>query len=134
MGRHSKQSIEVFVSHASKDQAFVKGLLKVLKQNKIRYWFSETTSPVRRSGMTKLGALSIAAIGFSSPNAVKSIWVKRELLYALRQNRYRGRIIPILFRDCQHELLSWTLADFEFVDFRKDFDIGCENLLRLWRR
>jgi hypothetical protein len=84
--------------------------------------------------MTKLGALSIAAIGFSSPNAVKSIWVKRELLYALRQNRYRGRIIPILFRDCQHELLSWTLADFEFIDFRKDFDIGCQNLLRLWRR
>jgi len=49
----SKHDLEVFVSHASRDRNFVKRLLEVFKQNKIRYWFSETHIPARWSGMTK---------------------------------------------------------------------------------
>jgi len=133
----SKQDVEVFVSHASKDRSFVKRLLKVFKQNRIHYWFSETHIPGAMEWHDEIGRAMDHCNWFLlvlTPNAVKSMWVKRELLYALRQKRYRRRIIPAVFRDCKYELLSWTLADFEFIDFRKDFDIACKRLLRLWGR
>ena len=38
-----------------------------------------------------------------SPQSVRSAWVKHELVYALQANRYRGRIIPILYRQCDKD-------------------------------
>ena len=67
-----------------------------------------------------------------TPDAVSSKWVKRELLFSLQQDRFDGRIAPILYRSCDHDELSWTLASLQMVDFREDFDQGCRNLLRIW--
>jgi hypothetical protein len=67
-----------------------------------------------------------------SPDSVKSKWVKRELLYALRQDRYTDRILPILYRKCDPARLSWTLPDFQMVDFKGDWDPACRRLLRRW--
>ena len=61
-----------------------------------------------------------------------SKWVKRELLFSLQQDRFDGRIAPILYRSCNHDDLSWTLASLQMVDFREDFDQGCRELLRIW--
>jgi hypothetical protein len=35
-----------------------------------------------------------------SPQSVQSRWVKHELIYALQENRYRERIIPVLYKTC----------------------------------
>ena len=67
----------------------------------------------------------------SSPNA-KSVWVKRELLYALQQHRFDGRIVPLLYKPCSYDGLSWTLAQMQMIDFASDFDAGCRELLRIW--
>jgi hypothetical protein len=131
----SARAKEVFISHAVKDRAFVRRLLAVLKKNGVRYWISDTHIPGAAEWHDEIGRALKRCDWFLivlSPNAVKSVWVKRELMYALQPNRYKGRIIPIYFRQCRHELLSWTLAEFQFVDFRKDFRDGCERLLRLW--
>ena len=115
MRRHPRQAIEVFVSHASRDRSIVKRLLKIFKHNKIRYWFSESHIPGATQWHDEIGRALDRCDWFLlvlTPNAVKSVWVKRELLYVLRQNRYKGRIIPALVRDCKHELLSWTLGGF----------------------
>jgi hypothetical protein len=53
-------------------------------------------------------------------------------MYALQANRYHGRIIPVLYKDCDQDALSWTLSSIEWVDFRKDFDEACERLLAIW--
>ena len=50
-----------------------------------------------------------------TPDAVESRWVKRELLFALQQDRFNGRIAPILCRSCNHDELSWTLASLQMV-------------------
>ena len=126
---------EVFISHASKDRRFVTKLLKVFRENGIGYWFSETHIPGAVEWHDEIGRALKRCDWFLlvlSPSAVKSTWVKRELMYVLRQNRFRGRIVPVLFRDCRHDLLSWTLADFQFVDFTGDFAAGCARLLKLW--
>ena len=67
-----------------------------------------------------------------SPHSVKSKWVKRELLYALDDARYDNRIVPILRKPCNHMNLSWTLGEFQFIDFAAGFDEGCRSLLRVW--
>jgi len=69
-----------------------------------------------------------------TPHSVESMWVKRELNYALIEKRYQYRIIPILMRDCEYRKLSWTLPQFQLIDFRKDFTRGCEELLRVWKK
>jgi TIR domain len=125
----------VFISHSTKDRRFIRRLLKVLSENHIHYWISEAHIPGAVEWHDEIGrALNRCAwfLIILSPNAVKSVWVKRELMYALQPKRYKGRIIPVYFRDCKHELLSWTLAELQFIDFRKDFEAGAEVLLKLW--
>ena len=67
-----------------------------------------------------------------SPDAVNTIWVKRELLYALQQDRFEGRIAPLLNRPCSYDQLSWTLPQLQIIDFTRSFDNGCHDLLRIW--
>jgi hypothetical protein len=67
-----------------------------------------------------------------SPQAVQSIWVKRELHFALNKPRFDQRIIPIFYKDCDFESLSWTLENYQRVDFTQDFVDGCRDFLRIW--
>jgi hypothetical protein len=67
-----------------------------------------------------------------TPQSVASEWVKHEFVYALQDPRYRRRIVPVLYKLCDFKKLSWTLSAIEYVDFRKDFDDGCRELLALW--
>ena len=64
-----------------------------------------------------------------SPGAVSSPWVKRELLYSLQESRFEGRIVPLLHELCVYDEVSWTLASMQKVDFTRDFDDGCRDLL-----
>lgn len=66
-----------------------------------------------------------------SPDAVESMWVKRETALALSDNRYDDRIIPISYRPCNLGPLEW-LRIFQIVSFQKEFEIGCRELLRIW--
>ncbi len=69
-----------------------------------------------------------------SPAAVRSMWVKRELRYALKAKRYNDRIIPVLLRPCDYGELSWTLDAIQMIDFSKNFEQGCRTLFRIWKR
>lgn len=60
------------------------------------------------------------------------MWVKRELMFTLQQNRFEDKIVPLLYRPCDFERLSWVLPIFQFVDFQNEFESGCRDLLRRW--
>lgn len=66
-----------------------------------------------------------------SPAAINSMRVRRETAYALKDRRFDGRIIPLLYQDCDLGPLDW-LTIFQIVNFRGDFDGGCRELLRIW--
>ena len=53
-------------------------------------------------------------------------------MFALRQRRLDERIIPVVFRPCDYEPLSWTFSSYQLVDFTEDFEKGCRALLRIW--
>jgi hypothetical protein len=86
---------------------------------------------VARRDRTGIGACNWFLVVLT-PNAVRSKWVKRELLFALSENRYNEKIIPLLHKPCKYTRLSWTLGEFEFPEFAGDFEHGCKNLLRVW--
>ena len=66
-----------------------------------------------------------------SPDAVESMWVKREVAFALNERRYQKKIIPLRYRDCEMTSVQW-LTLYQMVDFSQDFAEGCRNLLRVW--
>ena len=98
-------------------------------------WYSETNLLGAQEWHDEIGKALARCDWFVillSPHATRSKWVKRELLYALRSPRYENRIVPINHRACDPVRLSWTLDDFQTIDFTKDFNLGCRALLRTW--
>lgn len=128
---------EVFLSHSSSDRSFVARLAKSLKDNSVRYWYSASHIAGARQWHDEIGRALRRCDWFLlvlSPESVRSTWVKRELIYALNDDRYDERTIPLLRKPCKHSQLSWTLSEFQFVDFTADFDTGCRQLFRVWGR
>lgn len=126
---------EVFLSHSSKDRAFVQALVKVLRRHGIPVWYSETNIRGAQQWHDEIGAALRRCDWFVlvlSPDAVDSMWVKRELAYSLNQSRFEGKIAPLVYRRCSHDNLSWTLSTIQMIDFRRSLDDGCRELLRVW--
>ncbi len=135
MPRSPLSKREVFLSHSSQDREFVMGLARVLKRAKVRYWYSATHIAGAKQWHDEIGRALTRCDWFLivlTPNAVRSHWVKRELLFALNEARYNERIIPLLRKPCKYSRLSWALPEFQLVDFTGSFEIGYRQLLRVW--
>jgi hypothetical protein len=126
---------EVFLSHSSKDRDFVVRLAHVLRRHNIRYWYSATHIEGAKQWHDEIGRALTRCNWFLvvlTPDSVRSLWVKRELLFALNEDRYSERIIPLLRKPCEYSRLSWALPEFQIVDLTGNFDVGCRQLLRVW--
>jgi len=126
---------EIFLSHSDKDRRFATELVSVLRNHGLPVWYSRTNIRGAQQWHDEIGSALKRCDWFVvvlSPHSVKSIWVKRELLFALQQPHYVDKIVPIMFQQCDYEKLSWTLSIFQFVDFTQSFDDGCRHLLRIW--
>jgi TIR domain len=126
---------EIFFSHSSQDRPFVDRTVRVLRGYGLRVWHSSTSIVGAQQWHDEIGKALARCNWFVvvlSPQSVRSRWVKRELLYALENRRYDGRIIPILYRKCEVRKLSWTLTSFEMVDFRRSIEAAYVNLLEVW--
>jgi hypothetical protein len=127
---------EVFLSHSNKGARFTLRLATVLAAHGVKSFFSKQHIRGAQEWHDEIGAALKRCDWFVivlSPYSVRSVWVKHELIYALQENRYGGRILPILYRTCNPDRLSWTLSAFQRIDFRKDFDEGCRAVLSTWR-
>ncbi|MGE0276450.1 MAG: toll/interleukin-1 receptor domain-containing protein [Nitrospiraceae bacterium] len=134
--RKSVKPTEAFLSHASKNLAFASRLSKVLGTNGVSTFFSKRSIQGAQEWHDEIGAALKRCDWFLvvlSPQSVASKWVKHELIYALQANRYKGWIVPVLYKTCDADRLSWTLSQFQRIDFRKDFHEGCRSLLSIWK-
>jgi len=128
---------ELFISHASGDRRFVDRLIEVLRRHRIRFWYSPSHLVGAQQWHDEIGNALSRCDWFLlvlSPAALRSMWVKRELQYALQTEHFNHRIIPILLRACDSSDLSWTLKAIQWIDFTRDFDRGCRELFHIWRR
>jgi len=104
---------EIFLSHSSLDHQFAAAMVGILRRHGIPIWFSETNILGAQQWHDEIGAALRRCdwlVVLLSPNSVESIWVKREVLFALNDRRYDERIVPVLHQPCDYDLLSWTLS------------------------
>ena len=97
---------EVFVSHSHVDQEFAERLVGVLRRHRIPVWYSDTDIQGAQKWHDEIGRALQRCDWFIvvlSPESVASMWVKRELVYALDQDRFEGRIAPLMHRACDYD-------------------------------
>ncbi|SRR5260221_6249598 len=126
---------EVFLSHSSKNVHFADRLAKALAAHGVNSFFSKKNIRGAQEWHDEIGFALKRCDWFLlvlSPDSVRSTWVKRELVYALQEQRFVERIIPVLYKTCDAEELSWTLSPFQRVDFRKDFNQACHEQFAVW--
>ena len=126
---------EIFLSHSDQDREFASSLAETIRFHGIPVWYSRTNIVGAQQWHDEIGAALIRCDWFVlilSPNSVESVWVKRELLFALQQNRFEDKILPLLYQPCDFEQLSWTLSIFQMTDFTGSFEQGCRDLFRAW--
>jgi hypothetical protein len=88
---------EIFLSHSSADRAVADDTAALLRSHGLPVWYSSTNILAARQWHDEIGAALRRCDWFVvllSDAAVNSLWVKRELLYALQQRRYLDRITP----------------------------------------
>lgn len=128
---------EVFLSHSSEDRQFATTLGHLLERYGIPYWYSKRDILGAQQWHDEIGKALARCDWFLlvlSPAAVTSKWVKHELLYALQEKPYEDHIVIVEHQPADYKKLSWTLRNFQWVDFRQDFTDGCRDLLRIWGR
>lgn len=126
---------EVFLSHSSLDRQFASDLAGMIRRHGIPVWYSQTNIVGAQQWQDEMGAALQRCDWFAiilSPQSADSMWVKREVSYALQQNRFENKIVPITFQPSDFERLSWTLSLFQMVNFTGPFDDGSRDLLRIW--
>jgi hypothetical protein len=126
---------EAFISHSSKDRAFVEKLCAELQRHGVAYWYSTRNIRGAQQWHDEIGSALRRCDWFVlilSPDSVRSRWVKHEVLFALNNSRYEKRILPCVLAECDIDHLSWTLSSFQFIDFTGPFADGMRALLRAW--
>ena len=126
---------EIFLSHSDCDRQFVEDLVAMMRRHGLPVWYSRTNILGAQQWHDEIGAALHRCDWFVlvlSPSAVESMWVKRELMFSLQQNRFENKIVPLLYQTCDYDQLSWTLSSFQMIDFTQTFEQGCRDLLRLW--
>lgn len=133
--RRTARPREIFLSHSSRTRAFASRLERVLRRHGLKVWYSRKSIQAARQWHDEIGNALDRCDWFIvvlSPAAVTSTWVQRELLFALNEDRYRDRIVPILYKPCDWKQLSWTLAAIQMIDFSEEHGSGFRKLLALW--
>ena len=126
---------EVFLSYSSLDWRFANNIAELLRRHGIAVWHSHRSILGGQPWLDQIGDALRRCDWFVillSPNSVKSVWVARELTFALLQKRYNNTIVPVVFEICDYEQFSWGLSSYQAVDFTENFDTGCSALLRIW--
>jgi len=106
-----------------------------MRRHGVPVWYSQANILGAQQWHDEIGAALQRCDWFAvilSPQSVESMWVKRELLYALNHDRFENKILPIMHQPCDHERLSWTLSEFQMVDFTHTLEEGYINLFRMW--
>jgi hypothetical protein len=134
--RMPTRSNRVFISHSGKDKQFVRKLVSHLRSYNIEISFVEKELKIGDSivegiseELNEAGYLIIIL----SKNSANSPWVQAELNTAI-MDQLSGKgivVLPVLIEDCN---IPTLLRDRVYADFRRDFAIGLEALMEVFRQ
>ena len=114
--------MKVFISHAYKGDPLVKKVADSLEEvglevcNATRDVLPEDSWPNEVDQALKE---SEAMVVLLTADALRSSWVRREINYALGEQNYRKRLIPVVVRDpgeLKKEDIPWILRHLHMID------------------
>lgn len=126
---------EVFLSHSSNNRVEATNIAKTIRAHDVPVWYSQTNIMAADIWLAEIGKALERCDWFVvllSNAAINSIWVQRELNYALTHNQYEHHILPAVIEPCNYEQLSWTLGGFQMVDYSIDRIDAFTQMFRTW--
>jgi hypothetical protein len=125
---------EVFLSHSHHDARLTVRIASELRRHGVTVWYSERHIVGAQQWLDQIGLALKRCDWFVvvlTPEAVGSMWVKREVTAALIDGKYNDRIVPLLAKSCDYERLGWPLTALQAISLRA-FRPGITELLRIW--
>jgi hypothetical protein len=127
--------LRVFVSHSSRDRAFVEQeLIPLLTAHGVRTWYStdeiqtaEDWASRIQGGLTDCDWFLVVV----TPRSAASVWVRKEVEWAMANRP--GRVIPVLLTKCARERIHGQLPAIQHVDYRWGIKRARRRLLETWK-
>jgi len=107
--------MKVFISHAHTDEPLVRKVAAVLEDAGLEVWDDTREIMPGDNWADKVARAlqeSDAMVILLTPDALRSRWIRRDIEYALGEQSYRKRVIPVLVGDPQEfprEEVPWIL-------------------------
>lgn len=113
--------MQVFISHAAADESIAKKVATVLEREKFKVWYDRRILPGQNwaDQIGKALRESRAMVVLLTPAALASDRVLREIQYALGDEAYSNRLIPVIFGSPEKlpkEDIPWILQSFRTIN------------------
>ncbi|HEY9706522.1 MAG TPA: toll/interleukin-1 receptor domain-containing protein, partial [Allocoleopsis sp.] len=123
---------QIFISYSRKDKEFIKKLHGELSKRNFDVWVDWEDIPPVSDWRQEIYTGIEETLNFAfiiSPDSVASKVCGEELEYAIKNNK---RLIPILYRDVEPQLVNPTLAALNWIFMREidDFNTSIETLIK----
>ena len=126
--------MSVFISHALEDQLFVRQIARILRNADLEVWDNSEILPGDNWAAMTSEALEKAdvLVVILTTDSVHSAYVKREIAYALGQERFDGRLIPVLADSSVEGEVPWALKSLNVIRLYKNTQ--GQGIQELYRR
>lgn len=117
--------MKVFISHAESDSAVALRLAAALEQAGLDPWLAEQELYPGDNWAEVIGrglAEAEAMVVLLSPESVQSRWMRNEIVYALGEERFEGRLLPLVIgprEDLPADLVPWPLQKFQWIQAQR---------------
>lgn len=114
--------MKVFISHAYTNDPFVRKVAAGLEEVGLEVWDATREILPGDNWADKVARAlrkSEAMVVLLTLDALRSSWVRREIEYALSEQRYRNRLIPVLVGDPDElpkEDVPWILRRLQMIN------------------
>jgi ABC-type branched-subunit amino acid transport system substrate-binding protein len=113
--------MKVFISHAHTNEPLVKKVTAALEEAGLEVWDDTREIMPGDNWANKVAQAlqeSEAMVVLLTPDALRSSWVRRDIEYALGEQGYRKRVIPVLVGDAKElpkEDVPWILRRLRMI-------------------
>ena len=113
--------MKVFISHVHNDEALAQKIVAILEEAGLEVW-DDTREILPGDNWAEQVAQALkeseAMVVLLTPEATRSRWIRREIEYALGEERYSKRLIPVLVgdpADFSQEAIPWILWRLQMI-------------------
>jgi hypothetical protein len=120
----------VFISYSRQDREFVERLTDALSAAGVETWTDVSNIAPGQNWQAQIeqGLLGAEVLLYvSSQNTSASTWMEQELRAFITGT---GRVIPLIVDDAGENSLPNAIRQFQWADFRGDFNVAIQSLVR----